>query len=306
MVLSKLTAMNDETIYSIADAVVLAELVLPLVLGGPFLFSERLQERLTPARRRATKAARSNNGESASRTPALVPLVCPSCRASVALEADAFPCPHCGAEVRPPPEYVAALADRQGALRELARAERIWRWSRWTSSRPLLILLRIAIVVWLLAVCFSALVLSETWPGPVLGLAGILAVLFLIVGLSFVSALADERAKLPLLPKSEAFHCAAETGDCNTCGAPIQFPENRLATLCPYCRSESYRAALAEVERREATAKRAAASESLLDAVNALDARRSDVLVFIVFLAFAEVFYAVIFGLGWAWDSIMG
>jgi len=298
--------MNDETILSIADAVVLAELVLPLVLGGPFLLSERLQARLTPARRRATKAARSTEIDDASRTPRLVPLVCPSCRAPVALQADAFPCSHCGAEVRPPPEYVAALTDREGALHELARAERIWRWSRWTSSRPLLILLRIAIVAWLVAVCFSALVLGETWPGPILALAGILAVLFLIVGLSFVSALADERAKLPPLPKSKAFHCAAETGDCNTCGAPIQFSENRLATLCPYCRGESYRAALAHIERRDATAERAAASQSLVDAVDALDARRSDVLLFVVFLAFAEVFYAVIFGLAWAWDSVMG
>jgi predicted RNA-binding Zn-ribbon protein involved in translation (DUF1610 family) len=298
--------MTDDTLNAIAIWVVSAELVLPLVLGGPFLLSSRLQDRLTPARRRDAKTARATDRARHAETPVLAPLVCASCHAPVALEADVFPCPHCAAEVRPPPEYVAALTNRRIAQRELARAERVWRWSRWTSARPLVWLLRLVIVAWSLLVIGAALGLSETWPQPVLMLAGILALLFVLVGLAFASVLADEHEKLPPLPKRSAFHGAAEGGACTTCGAPVQFAENRLTTLCPYCRGETYRVALAQRERRDATVDRRAANDSLRDAVSALDERRSDLFALVSFLAFAEIFYAVIFGFGWAWDSIMG
>ncbi len=299
-------AVNDETPFLIAKLVLYAELGLPLALGLPVLVSERLQERLSPERRREAQAARATARELASRVPVLAPLVCPACGAAVPLEAEAFACPHCRAEVQPPPAYVAALEDRQGEQLALARAEHVWRWSRWTSSTPMVFALRVFITTWVLAALASVLVLGESLPSAAIMGELVITLLFSLVGYGSASSLAAERAKLPPLPAPAAFRCDTATGLCAGCGAPIRFAADRLATLCPYCGGETFRAALAEAQQAEAATGHAVARASLLDAVFALDERRAELLTFVALIALAEIVYGVVVGLVLAWDRLTG
>jgi len=54
---------------------------------------------------------------------------------------------------------------------------------------------------------------------------------------------------------------------------------------------------VAKAEERKAKTDRAAAGQSLLDAVIARRDRRNDLLLFVAFMAIAEIFYGVIFAL---------
>lgn len=291
--------MNDAALRALGSVVVAAQLLLPLCVGAPILLSKKLAAEMSADQRRARRARRDERKRSGGATVVdakkLAPLKCPTCGAPVPLEGQVFPCRHCHAEVRPPPEYAAALRDREVTAADLVKAERMWRWSRWTSSPLLLWPLRLAIVMWLAVVVVSAAGLSDDWPKMVLFLAVILAVLLLIVGLAWVSGIAAERRQLPPLPNNDVFDSPAADGACTSCGAPVHFPEKRIAILCLYCAAEAYRVEIAKAEKRKAKSDRGAAGQSLLDAMIARRDRRNDFLLFLSFMGIAEIFYGVIF-----------
>ena len=296
--------MDDASIRRLASIIVAAHLVVPILAGAPVAFSSRRREQLTTAGR---QAARSRLAEAAATAPRLVPLTCLQCSAPVAFEGAVFSCPHCGADVRPPPEYVQTLTARAETQAELARAERSWRWSRITSARPFTALLYLCIVVWMLLVLGAAAGSSDSdWPHMVLFLAVILALVQTLVGFAGVSVLAAARTTLPALPTAQAFQCPSEHGVCRSCGGPIVIGEGRLAGMCGYCGADNYRASLVAAARRDAENTQSQAHTSLLEAVHELESRRADILAYVAFMAIAEVFYAVVLGLAALWDTVMG
>ena len=272
------------------EIVLAAHFVMPLVFGIPAIVYIQLSDDERKPSHGGTKADTVD-----AKGKPLEPLHCPSCGAPVPLEGDSFPCAHCGATVRPPDDYVAMLALRRAAIAELRRAERRWRWSRWSSSRPFTIGLRVSFLAWFVLICFVELVVD--WPHAVLFLGFIVALLEAVVGWALGSVYADERATLPALPDGRFVKLPAEVATCASCGGPIRFAEGELAIICPYCGGDDYREHLAKAARADAGGKKAAAQKSLLAAVRDLDSRRKEVIAYFAFIGFAEVFYAVVFSL---------
>jgi predicted RNA-binding Zn-ribbon protein involved in translation (DUF1610 family) len=294
--------MREDVFLKVATVLIVVQVAFPLAVGGPLLPSWMRPARL---HRNATRASAAASG--APPGPRLAALVCTVCSAPVPLLAASFPCPHCGAQVSPPDDYVRAIAARGAFDEELARAERIWRWSRWSTARPTLIVARTAIVVWGLFVFASIIAVSDRgWPKSVLFVAGILIAVELIMGFAFASMLDGVRRQMPPLPAASAFRCKAEITSCTSCGAPMRFAEDRVACPCLYCGADCYRAGAASIARQDAEDARGKASASLLDAVRARDERFSDFQGYVVFLAIAEVFYTVFFGLVWIYSLIFG
>ncbi len=278
------------------------QLVAPLVLGVP-----QMLKKDAPLRRRRGRAGAKAAAADDAAVDRLAPLACPNCHAPVPLAGRSFPCPSCGAEVVPPADYAVALVKHAEAERVLARAERVWRWSRFSSAFITVWLARLAMVAWSLAVIAAAVFVDDVgWPSPVAFLAGILALVQLLVGLALVSVFADMKKTLPPLPKRRALAIDAGAGACRGCGAPVAFAAGRLAVTCGYCSAVTYRAALARAGRETAERGDAEARTSLLDAVGALDKRRNEVTLFLGFLAIAEIFYAVVLALGSAYDLVLG
>jgi Zn finger protein HypA/HybF involved in hydrogenase expression len=294
---------TDEILTTGSSVVLVVQMIAPLALGAlPLVHLAR-----SSARARAEEKDVATPAPSATPTPAAVaPLRCPSCDAPVPLTAADFPCPFCHAAIHPPEAYQRLLALRGQARQELARAERLWRFSRISSSLLVVWLCRIALVAWSLAVLFAIAVKSEEWPRLVLWLPAIVMIVQGFVGLAEISALRDMRKMLPPVPARAAFAVAAGNGDCPECGAPVHFDAERLATTCGYCGADAYRAALAEAARTEAQATEARSRKQLREAVADVRSRREELGTFFSFLAFAELFYAVFLAIAAVYDLLFG
>jgi hypothetical protein len=273
---------------------------VPLLLGGPLLVPS-IFEKLT-AKNVAEESAEEKSIAAKART--LAPLMCPSCGAAVALESASFPCPHCHAQITPPDEYVRTFELRKRAVIQLKRAERKWRWSRWTSSPLVTIPMRLFFVSWFVAIIGAALVVD--WPGPVLILALILAGLELAGGWFYASYYASARKTLPALPAVKFLNAPTAGGACAGCGAPLQFPADTFATICMYCGADNYREALAQAAQADASSQVRAAKKSLRDAIKDLDDRRGELIAFVGLMVVAELFYGVFFIFGSIYDAVFG
>jgi uncharacterized Zn finger protein (UPF0148 family) len=248
----------------VLEVVLIVQLLAPIVLGLPIWIWGNVS---TKRRERARSQQASSAGGQR-----LVPLQCPACGAPVPLQREACPCPSCGATVTPPSEYVRMLELRTLATAELARAERQWRWSRWTSSPILGLLLVLASLAWFALVVYAIIEVDwSRWVDIVLLMtAGFLSA----AGIFGAFGLADAGKKLPPLPASEFMHPPAASASCKHCSAPIAFATDELATICPYCGGDNYREAVARAAQLDASTQEQAASGSLLDAVRELDERR--------------------------------
>ena len=162
---------TDELLTTGSNAVLIAQVVLPLVLGVPALRTIAT----SPARKRDEAAAAAT--PSAAAAPSVAPLRCPSCDAPVPLAASDFACPFCHAAIHPPEAYQRLLTLRVQSRQELLRAERVWRFARISTSAAIVWLLRIGLIVWSLAVLFAIGVQSEAWPRLALWLPLIMMVL---------------------------------------------------------------------------------------------------------------------------------
>lgn len=283
--------MTDATVFLLGKLIVGAQLVVPVALGLPAL---RSMSAVREHRRRGTPRA-GQAADATSGTSALAPLTCPACHAPVPLLAAEFACPYCAARVAPPDDYVRTLAGRAQAQRELARAERRWRWSRWSSARVTTVTLRVLLIAWSLLVLAACAVMSDSWPGLVLLLAVILMIVLGLVGMALISVLAAARRELPPLPARDFAHCPAEDAACHGCAAPVRFAEDAWSVLCGYCGSDEYRAGAVAAARADAGAHLSAARSSLLEAVRALDMRRSEVLAVLSLMVIAEAFFIAVF-----------
>jgi uncharacterized Zn finger protein (UPF0148 family) len=295
--------MTESTLSAVCLGTMITQLVAPLVLGIPALVRMGKKD---DKRAAAEKGDAKDAAPNAAHAPAVAPLHCPSCGAPVPLEAAAFACPFCHAAINPPEDYQRLLALRARSKQELARAERLWRFSRVLTSRPVVWLFRVGVIVWALLVLFASAALSQDWPGMVILFAIVMVTLEVIVGLAFAGAVNDMRKMLPRLPAHAAMHIGAGNGTCPECGAPVRFDDGRLATTCGYCGADAYRAALAEAARADAQDEERRSRKSLREAVTDVRARREDFVVFFGFLAFAELFYAAVFLLMAGWDFIFG
>jgi predicted RNA-binding Zn-ribbon protein involved in translation (DUF1610 family) len=291
---------DDSQITTAFETIIVIQYVAPLLLGGPLLVPSIFDKVTARSDRNksAEAAAIATDGKT------LAPLSCPSCGAAVPLESASFPCPHCHAQITPPDEYVRTFALRERATLRLKRAERKWRWSRWTSSPLVTIPLRLLFIAWFLAVAAAGL--SLDWPTPVLVIANVLAGLELAVGLFYTSFYAKARKTMPALPAIQFLKAPASSGACTGCGAPIQFPADTFAALCMYCGADNYREALAKSAQADADAQVAVAKKSLLDATNDLDDRRGELVAFLGMMVVAELVYGVVLLLGMASDAIFG
>ena len=297
--------MTTDQVLTTGSTVVLGtQMVLPLLLGIPGLRALIA----TPARKRAQAAAAATAAAppQTAAAPSVAPLRCPSCDAPVPLAASDFACPFCHAAIHPPEAYQRLLALRVQSRQELARAERLWRFSRISCSWPFVWLLRIGIIVWTLAVLFAVAVKSDEWPRLVLWLPVIMMIVQGFIGLAAASSLRDARKLLPTVPAHAAFLVAPGAGSCPECGAPVHFDEGRLATTCGYCGADAYRAALAEAARSDAQTTESSSRKQLRAAVADVRSRRDELTSFFGFLAFAELFYIGVLLLMAVGDFIFG
>lgn len=273
----------------VLKAVLIVQLVAPAVLGVPiWLWGNAWATR--------RERARQEQAGTAGRAERLAPLTCPSCSAPVPLQRERFPCPSCGATVTPPAEYVRTLDLRARAIAELARAERRWRWSRWTSSPVAGALLVLASVAWFVAVIYA--MYEVAWPFAldivILMTAGFLSVSGVVSAFGLVAA----RDRLPPVLAARFMHPPAASETCRHCSAPIAFPAETFAVICPYCGGDNYREALARTAQTDATTQEQAASDSLLDAVRELDDRRDWLYSIIACSLAVEVLYGLLAAYG--------
>lgn len=292
--------MDDARITTAFETIVVIQFVVPLVLGGPLLVPS-IFDKVTAKTKTQSDA---DDHDALGKERALAPLMCPSCGAAVALESASFPCPHCRAPITPPDEYVRMFELRNRAALQLKRAERKWRWSRFTSSPLVTIPLRLSFIAWLVAVLAACFALD--WPFAALALAAILAGLQALVGWFFASVFADAAKTLPPLPSAKFLRAPSASGACMGCGAPVQFAADSFASICMYCGADNYREALATDARRDAGEKAAAASKSLMDAIADLDGRRSELVSFIGMMVVAELFYGAFLIVAVIYNAVFG
>jgi Zn finger protein HypA/HybF involved in hydrogenase expression len=269
----------------VLKAILVVQLVAPLALGIPIW----LWAKISSMRRERSQQRQGGRARVPER---LAPLVCPKCSAPVPLQREEFPCPSCGATVTPPAEYVRMLELRARASAELARAERRWRWSRWTSSPLVGLVLGLASVAWFTAVVYAMI---ETGWGLGIDIVTLMTAGFLCAA-GVVSAfnLVAARKALPALPAGQFMHPPAASATCKHCNAPIAFARDELAAICPYCGGDNYREALARLLQADASTQEQAASASLLDAVRELDDRRDMLFSIIGCAAIVELLYAAL------------
>ena len=272
----------------LANAVVLAQIMVPLVVG----YFE--WKRPAPHERRSGKKGRIPFPEQPAARRNLEPLRCSHCGAPVPLIAKSFPCPACGRHIRPAAAYAAALRDRAAAIRELELAERLWRRSRWMSSLWFVWLLRVVLLVVTIGVfvaCYHSV--DAGMPGVLAGFAALIALVQFILWLPLTYVLRELRPMVPPVPERRFLRPKAEAITCRHCGAPAWFEEGRFSTTCAYCGGDSYRAALAEKARAEAKASRSVAQASLRSAVAAWRERRHELGAPLAILAAGEIFFGV-------------
>lgn len=270
-------------------AILLVQLIAPIVLGVPiWLFANISSSR----RGRST----SRDGGTSAGADRLAPLQCPHCSAPVPLHREPFPCPSCGTTVTPPPDYVRMLDLRARAVAELARAERRWRWSRWTSSPLVAVPLALASVAWFVLVVYA--MIETGWGrGPdivILMTAGFLSG----AGIASAFGLVAAGNALPPLPAHEFMHPPAAAATCRHCNAPIAFEVDDLAVICPYCGGDNYRELLARAAQTDASSQEQAASDSLLDAMRELDDRRDMLFSIIACGMVVELLYGIMVAFG--------
>ena len=265
------------------EAVLIAQLAAPIVLGLPIWLWGNISSK---------RRERARNEEASGGGQRLVPLQCPTCSAPVPLQREPFPCPSCGATVTPPSEYVRMLELRARATAELARAERRWRWSRWTSSPILGLFLIVASLAWFALVVYAMI---EVGWGLAVDIVTLMTAGFLsAAGIASAFGLSAAGDKLPPLPAHEFMHPPAAPATCKHCSAPIAFATDELATICPYCGGDNYREGLARTAQLDASTREQAAADSLLDAVRELDDRR-DMLFSIIACSMAvELLYGAL------------
>ena len=275
--------------------ILIIQLVVPLVVGIPALIlSERFSGR--------GSSAGSSMGGSAYGASRLKPLQCPHCSAPVPLQRQPAPCASCGETVTPPPEYVHMLDSRAQAIAELARAERWWRWSRWTSSPIVGLLLALGSIAWAVAVVWAMIV--SGWNGYLDLVIGMSVAALSTGGVVAAYLLIDSSDSLPPLPPHQFMHPPAASAICKHCNAPIHFGEDELATLCPYCEGENYRETAARAAETDAIYREQAAATSIVEAMRALDDRRDWVFGAFGIAAMVEVLYGSFALFSWCADWV--
>lgn len=277
------------------------QMVAPLWIA----WREMRAPKVDPTASKARKSTPEEQQKSAAALPTLAPLRCPSCKAPVPLLARRYPCPHCAAEVAPPPDYVQALAARMKSDALVARSERMWRRSRIVCARPTTWAMGVLLVAWtVLVIWVSFAAFDYGVPGPVLALPIIVAVVQCFLGFFLISVIGDSRKSLPPLPARAAMRVPAVEAACVGCGGLCTFDKDRLASTCRYCGAENFRAALAHSASAHEAAGERVMNASLLQQIKEHDARRHEVLGFFVIIGVAELFYGALLPIGWVAEQL--
>ncbi|MFT3692105.1 MAG: hypothetical protein QM831_03120 [Kofleriaceae bacterium] len=280
---------------SLAEVIMAINWAVPLVVGVPVMIWGSYGDDKKPLRRTKRKTA-----DAAPEGKTLAPLRCPQCSSPVPLQPTESHCPSCNALVKPPEDYVQLFQLRRAAMFELRRAERRWRWSRWSSSIISTTLIRLVFTAWFVAVCYAAITVD--WGG--MSLIGFIFGLFELVGGWYGAwAYGIARKTLPRLPKTHELNVPAAPATCLGCGGPIQFGASELSLICPYCGADNYRESLARAVHGHARENERAAGKSLLDATRELEARQQGLQGFAVFMAIAVMFYGAMLVLVWIGDA---
>lgn len=215
----------------------------------------------------------------ADQLPTLEPIKCGSCGGSVPLKLNGMRCPSCGTGATAPAEWKKTMSVREKTAEFLARAERLWDRARIVSAGPVRLTLALLVPVVLVLVgigLFSRL--GDSLFAVKLSTAFLGASAFL-GGLSLAGALAgyawyldDVNALLPV--KATAAPEGTSAAQCTTCAGGIEHRGRALSTLCCYCGTENYRAALTGKELGTARTEKGAAKVSLYDAMRNVVALR--------------------------------
>lgn len=249
--------------------------LLPFLIGASFLagrFLPRLY--LHPP-----EIGRQPSG--ADRLPTLAPIKCVSCGGSVPLRLRGMRCPACGTPATAPAEWGQTMSLRERAAALLERAERLWSRARLVTAAPVRLTLVVAAPALLALVglgLFSRL--GDSLFAVKLSSSFLAASAFL-GGLSLAGALAgyawylgEVRALLPVPTSPPTESASVSAAQCTTCAGGIEHRGQALSTLCGYCGTENYRAALTGRELGRAHGAQGAARVSLYDAMRQVVALR--------------------------------
>ncbi len=208
-------------------------------------------------------------------------LLCPACGAPVRLAEAPVDCPHCAAEVVPPPDVIAAYRRIVWAKGALERAERAWRLAVHWNAPVWVVLFGVVFTAW--AATYFYLVITgpanqyAEWSKPERLLyfasapSGIFGAWF---GLFLSVNLGKLRGVVANVPRGSFQALPAQDAECSHCGGAVTFADGRFTALCAYCGSEEVRPSLAEAAAGEARSVGRAAGRSIIDSYRAIVARR--------------------------------
>lgn len=223
-------------------------------------------------------------------------LLCVACGAPVRLAAAPFDCPHCAAEIVPPPDVIAAYGRIVWAKHALERAERAWRLAVLWNAPVWLVLFGLLFTAW--AGAYFYLVITgpanqyAEWsklekvlyfastPG---GLFGPWLGLFLSMDSGKLKRLVAD------VPRGTFTSLPPHAAVCSHCGAAVTFADGRFTALCAYCGSEEIRPSLAREAAREARSVGRRAGRSIIEAYRAIVARRERLFRFFDLLAAFQI-----------------
>ncbi|MBS0656841.1 MAG: ankyrin repeat domain-containing protein [Verrucomicrobia bacterium] len=256
--------------YKIARA---AGWLLPFLIGASFLAGRFLP------RFYAHPPAIGRQPSGADQLPTLEPIKCGPCGGSVPLRLHGMRCPSCGTPATAPAEWKKTITLREKTAELLARAERLWERARLVSAAPVRLSLTLLALVLLVLVgigLFSrlgdslfAVRLSTAFVGASAFLGG-LSLVAALLGYAFYLGEVQSILPVPVAAPAET----TTTAQCTTCAGGIEHRGRALSTLCGYCGTENYRAALTGRELGVAHTEKGAAKVSLYEAMRQIVALR--------------------------------
>jgi hypothetical protein len=207
------------------------------------------------------------------------------------------PCPHCGANVVPPVEIVAAYRHLEWARAALARAELAWKRAAFWNAPAWIIAFGLLDAAWSFALMYFLVARSGTSDfAAIHWLASVVTYMAMpsaTCGWWIGVGLAQNAFKWPRvfpgISRRALRSLPAENVPCSNCGAEACFDEGRLATHCAYCGSEEVRPSLARGATAEARAVEGEARGSIVEAYRRMVERREGLLFYIDGMAGLQV-----------------
>lgn len=242
----------------------------PFILVGSFLLAALMHRRFKALPKREAAPGAGDD------LPKLQHLKCGACGGSASLRPGVATCSHCHEPVPVPEDYTETLRLREHTIKLTEKAARLWQRVHLVSAAP------VRWALWIAAVVFvgvmwqglfphfvrDALYDLMTFSGTMAWALSVLTMAAIAIALGgYAIYLGEVRSTLPALPAAATKTGTAENVACPNCAGVVEIKAGDIVAVCGYCGSESYRVALARDARAAATQQRAAARQSLYQAM---------------------------------------